>query len=123
MNRFKRLKKSFNYAFNGLKYNIETQPNFRIHMVCALLALIFAFLLDFSLTEWAIVIVIIFLVFTAEAINTAIEATVDCATKENDINAMRAKDSAAAAVMLISICALIIGALLYLRKILILFWR
>ncbi len=111
-----RLKKSFKYAFQGISYNFKTQPNFRIHTLCAILAAIGAIILQFSAIEWAILSIIILMVFVAEAFNTAIEEAVNCATKELNENAKVAKDSAAAAVLLLSLLAVIVGSILYIKN-------
>ena len=44
----KRLIKSFKYALQGVRYNFLTQPNFKIHTLCAVLAITLAYILKFS---------------------------------------------------------------------------
>lgn len=121
--RLKRFKKSLKYAWHGIEYNFLTQPNFKIHCVCAILAGIGAIILKFSMIEWLILIMTIFAVVILETINTAIEEAVNCATKEMVEEAKRSKDSAASAVLLGAIMSLIIGAILYIPKIINLIWR
>jgi len=113
----RRLIKSFGYAFEGLIYLIKTQPNFRIDMVCAFVASVAALLLHFTMAEWGVLFVVIGLVVSAEAFNTAIERAVDCATKEFNETAKQAKDTAAAAVMIMSMTAVLVGVVLYVSKI------
>ena len=83
------------------------------------LAIIFAFLLKFNGVEFCIVVMCIAGVLSAELFNSAIEYTVDSVFKNNftKLGGM-AKDIAAGAVCLTSITAGIIGAILYLPKIL-----
>ncbi|WP_290776602.1 diacylglycerol kinase family protein [Anaerofustis sp.] len=118
----KRLFKSFKYAFHGVEYNFKTQQNFKIHCTCAVIAVIGALLLHFSYYEWLVLAFTIFLVIILEAVNTAIEEAVNCATKEMNENAKRAKDSAACAVLIGAFMSLVIGAVLYIPKIINLIW-
>ncbi len=119
----KRLIKSFKYALQGVRYNFLTQPNFKIHTLCAVLAITLAYILKFSKMEWAVLMIVIFLVIAFEAMNTAIEEAVNCATKgEMTETAKIAKDSAAAGVMIIAFLSLIIAVILYLQKIISLIW-
>ncbi len=101
---------------------LKTQPNFKIDIICAFIAMILAALLKFTMAEWGVLFVVIGLVVSAEAFNTAIERAVDCATKEFDEVAKNAKDTAAAAVMLMSFTALLVGIVLYVSKIIKLFF-
>ncbi len=96
--------------------------NFRIDLICAFIAMIFAALLKFNMAEWGVLFAVIGLVISAEAFNTAIERAVDCAAKEFNETAKRAKDSAAAAVLLMSLTAVAVGIVLYLSKIIKLFF-
>lgn len=116
----KRLFKSFKYAFHGIRYNFRTQQNFKIHILCSFLAIALALFLKFSLTEWAILSIVICLVFAAEVFNTAIEESVNCATKEMTEEARDSKDSAAAGVLIMAFLSLLVAAFLYLPKIMVL---
>lgn len=115
--KIKRLFKSFVYAWHGVQYNFRTQQNFKIHCTAATLAIILAWFLKFSYTEWLILIFTIFAVIVLEAVNTAIEEAVNCATKEMNENAKIAKDSAACAVLIAAFMAVLMGVILYVPKI------
>jgi diacylglycerol kinase len=112
----KKLIKSFKYAADGIRYIYKSQPNFTIHTNGAHRAFLAA-LLRFNLTEWALAVVVIGLVLAAEAFNTALERAVDCAGETKSEKARQAKDSAAAAVMILASSAAVVGVLLYLVKI------
>jgi diacylglycerol kinase len=58
-------------------------------------------------------VVAIALVLSAEALNTAIERTVDLVEPERHPWARDAKDLAAAAVLIASLCSLIVGIILF----------
>ena len=68
-----------------------------------------------------IVLLLISLVIVAEILNTAIEKTIDMIEDKFNPTAKTVKDLSAAAVLYISITAAVIGAIIYLPKILALF--
>lgn len=104
-------------SFNGIKNVYKNERNIRIQTVFAILAIIVSFLLRISLLEFGIIILVIFIVLIAEFFNTAIENVVDMITMEYDEKARTAKDVAAAAVTLSSILSVILGAIVFLPKI------
>jgi diacylglycerol kinase len=71
-----------------------------------------------SRIEWAIITLLIALVLTLEAVNSAIEATVDLVTSEYHPLAKIAKDVAAGAVWLMAITSVVIGAIIFLPPLL-----
>lgn len=105
---------SFRYAFAGILFTLRTQRNMRIHFCAGILAFISAFLLGISPFEKALIFMAATAVVAAEMINTAIENAVDLATHRRHPLAKAAKDTAAAAVMVLSFNALAIGSLLLL---------
>jgi diacylglycerol kinase len=113
--------KSFSYAFNGIKHAFRNEPNFRIHILMGLLAVIFAIILKFSTLEMAILTITIFLVIGLEMVNTALEAVVDLVSPEIRDMAKVAKDVTAGAVFFSALLAISIALLLFLPKIIILF--
>lgn len=74
----------------------------------------------FKLTtnEWAAIIISIGVVFTAELVNTAIENIANFLTTENNSKIKIIKDLSAAAVLISALMSLIIGAIIFLPKIL-----
>lgn len=109
-------------AWNGLVYAVSSQPNFRVHLFLSILAIGFGTLLHISFEEWIIVVVTITLGLVIELINTSIEETVDLVTQEYNLFAKRAKDTAAAAMMIYAVGAAILGLLIYFPKIWIYIW-
>lgn len=109
---------SFNYAFKGLKYILETQHNFLIHLVIAVLVTAAGLLLDISNLEWCILVIAIAMVLGAEAFNTSLEKLTDILSPEYSIKAGIVKDIAAAAVLITAIASVIIGLIIFLPKIL-----
>ncbi|MEO1433923.1 MAG: diacylglycerol kinase family protein [Bacteroidota bacterium] len=109
---------SFKYAGKGIKTMFSSEPNARIHLVFTILVLIAGFFFQISLTEWAILVVCIGMVFGAEAFNTAIENLTDLASPELHPLAGKAKDTAAGAVLLCAIASAIAGSLIFIPKLL-----
>jgi diacylglycerol kinase (ATP) len=108
-----RLWSSFNYAFAGILYATRTQRNMRVHLAAAALALFFTLYLRLERAYVAVVVIVIALVLALELLNTAIEAVVDLMTVAHHPLAKVAKDASAAAVLVASMAALIVGYLAF----------
>ncbi len=107
------LQQSFGCAFRGLAFVIRTQRNARIHLVLALVAVGLGVAVRLSLLEWALLCLVIVLVFAAEVMNTAIELLVDLASPGYHETARAAKDAAAGAVLCLSLAAVVVGLILF----------
>ena len=108
--------RSFVYAGRGIWFCIRHERNFRIHMVAAAYVLIFAPYFSLTRGEWAALLAIIGLVTAAEAVNTAVEQTVNLAAPGRRTRARVAKDAAAGAVLLCAVAAAAAGVLLFARS-------
>ena len=84
-------------------------------MVAAAYVLIFAPYFSLTRGEWAALLAIIGLVTAAEAVNTAVEQTVNLAAPRRRTRARVAKDVAAGAVLLCAVAAAAAGVLLFAR--------
>jgi len=104
------------YAWNGLKIIIK-ERNFRIHLIATLLVIGAGLYFNLNVIEWAIVILIIGIVLITEMFNSVIEQTIDHVKPEIHPTAKLIKDMSAGAVLVASIIAIIIGALIFLPKI------
>ena len=109
--------KSFSYAFKGLAVLFTTQANARIHLLALIVVVVGGFYFNLSIVEWCLCSLCIGMVLAAEAMNTAIESIVDLVSPDYHPLAGRAKDVAAAAVLLTAISAAIVGGLIFLPKI------
>jgi undecaprenol kinase len=105
--------KSFANAIAGIRYNLLNEKNFRIHIVFTVLVILAAVLLPVTRSEWLVLILTIGAVLSAEVMNTAVEKICDLFTGENDLRLKIIKDSAAAAVLIISIVAAVIGVIVF----------
>lgn len=101
--------KSFQYAIRGIGFNLAYERNFRIHCFAALTVFLLSLFYDFSSVEWSILIIQITLVIGAESLNSAIEQNANKITRERSRRIRHAKDSAAAAVLIISVGALFVA--------------
>ncbi len=110
---FKKRLKSFQYAFQGLGDVFRSEPNMRFHVLAAATAITLAAFFRFSPLEWAILVLIIGLVFAAECLNTALEHLTDLVSPEFHPLAGRAKDAAAAAVLVAAISSVVIACFLF----------
>jgi len=103
---------SFRHAFNGLRFVLRTQRNAWIHALITLLVILMGLWLRLSLRDWAVLLVTIASVWTAEFINTALEAVVDLASPEKHPLAKVGKDVGAAAVLIAAIISILVGLLI-----------
>lgn len=105
-------------SFNGIKYVFTTQRNLKIQVVISIIVILASLFFKISFIEWAVVILIICMVFFAELVNTVVETIVDMITIEYNESAKIAKDISSGAVTLVSITSVIIGLLIFLPSIL-----
>jgi undecaprenol kinase/diacylglycerol kinase (ATP) len=93
-------------------YALRTQPNVRVHLGITALVLVIGAWAQLSVHDWAVIMVTIAVVFSAEFLNTAIEAVVDLASPNQHALAKAAKDVAAAAVLVTALGAVLVGVLI-----------
>lgn len=113
--------KSFGYAFEGIFTCIAKERNMKIHCLAVIVVVFLGTFLRLSVTEWSICLILFGLVMALELVNTAVESVVDLVTEEKKPLAKIAKDTAAGAVLIAAIMAAIIGAIIFIPKILELF--
>jgi len=104
---------SFRYAFSGILYVFRTQKNAWVHFAATVLVVVLGIWLRISSASWAILLLTISAVWSAECINTAIEAAVDLISPQKHPLAKIAKDASAAGVLLIAIGSVGVGLFLF----------
>ena len=109
---------SFRHAISGILLVVRTQHNAWIHLVATLAVVIAGKLLNVSRGEWLALVIAIGLVWTAEALNTAIEFLADAVSLERRDRLGQAKDAGAGAVLLAAITAAIIGLIVFVPHVL-----
>jgi len=117
MIKFKRLLKSFTYAFRGLLKTFREEQNLKIQTIMAAAAIIAGIFLNIERFEWLFLVLIISLVILMEILNSAVERVADVLKPRINTYVKEIKDIMAAAVMLASICAVIIGLIVFLPHI------
>ena len=116
-NEIKPLYNTISYAIEGIISTMKEERNMTIHILMMFLVITAGIIFHISYLEWIICLILCGLILTLELINTAIENVVDLVTVENNKKAKIAKDSAAGAVLIMSIFASIIGLIIFLPKI------
>lgn len=118
MSRFHATKKSFIYAFQGIKTAYKNEPNLKIHLFFATAAILSGLLFKVTTIEWLLLTFTIFYVITLELLNTVLEAIVDLVSPEIQPIAKVAKDVSAACVLFAAIMSIIVGFVVFLPKVL-----
>jgi len=105
--------KSFRHAFHGIFVVVRTQPSAWIHLMATVGVVALGFYVSLSAMEWCVIVLAIGLVWVTEALNTAIECLADEVTRDHRKGIGLAKDVGAGAVLLASICSVVLGALVF----------
>jgi diacylglycerol kinase len=107
---------SFQHAWDGFSFLLKNEMNARIHVAITVVVILLGIFLEVSRVEWILLILTIGVVIAAEAVNTALEQLVDLVSPKYHLLAKRAKDLAAAAVLLLAVVAVIIGILVFVPR-------
>lgn len=110
----RKLGQSMLFALSGLKHCVLAERNMKIHLLAALTVFLAAVYLGLSRMEWGLLMITVFMVLVAEAINTAIENVVDMVTRDYHPLARTAKNVGAGAVLLAAVNAVIMGVIIFL---------
>jgi diacylglycerol kinase (ATP) len=104
--------RSVRFALRGVAAIVRSQPNARIHVLATLAVVALGVWLGIPRGDWALLVVCVGLVWSAEGLNTALEALCDRTSPEFHPLVARAKDAAAGGVLLASLAAAVAGLLL-----------
>ncbi len=105
--------RSFLFAFQGVGSLLRREHNAWLHLFAAAAAAAMGWWLAISREDWCLVILAVALVLAAEAFNTAVESLADAVAPERHPLVGRAKDLAAAGVLLTSMGAAGVGLLVF----------
>lgn len=103
--------KSFKDALSGFKVVLVEERNFKIEIVISLLVLIFVTIFNFSLYEIVPLLIVMFMVITAEIVNTAVEDICNKIQPNQDAVIGKIKDMMAAYVLLTVVCSVVVGSI------------
>ena len=104
---------SFGHAGRGVWAALRSEVHLRFHALATVVVVGLGFYCGITRLEWALVTLAVVGVWTAELMNTAIEALTDLASPTWHQLAGKAKDVAAGAVLLAALGALLVGALVF----------
>ncbi len=110
----KNLFRSFVNAGRGLEYTFKHEQNFRIQILAGILVLLAALIFPLKIWEVILVILLLVAVLTMELLNTAMEYFTDLLKPRLHHYVLVIKDIMAAAVLVASLGALIIGLIIFL---------
>lgn len=112
---------SFKYAFIGIRTVFKEERNMRTHVLIGVVTILISLILGLSRVEWILILLSVFLVLVMEIWNTVIENIVDLVTgKQFHPIAKKAKDMAAAAVLLTAFFSLVMAGFIFIPKLLLL---
>lgn len=109
--------KSFSYAWSGIKSVLKKEHNIWIHLFLTITAMLLGIVFKLTAAEWSALIIVTALVWMGELFNTCIEKIMDFSSTDFHPQIKLIKDMAAAAVLIASIAALIVGAIIFIPKI------
>lgn len=107
----------FKYAFRGIVTSIKDENNLLVQFSASMMVIMFAVFLKCTFVEWAVLMMMCFLVVGFEMMNTAVENICDKITLEYDEKIKKIKDISAGAVLTMSICSVIVAGIIFIPKI------
>lgn len=108
----KRYLRKFKYAFGGLSYGIRKDKSIALQCLLGVGVLMAFACFELTMMEWCLIWILVGGVIALEFVNSAIETIVDFISPQYHEKAKIMKDYAAAAVLVFSIAAAIVGILI-----------
>ena len=112
----KKFYKSFVYAGRGIYQLLRREQNARVHLLATITVVTTGLLTNLNRYEWLGICVAIGMVWSSEAVNTAIEKLVDMVSPEYRPQAGLIKDVAAGGTLICAIIAVVIALLVFLPR-------
>jgi len=106
----------FACAGRGLRRGVRTQISFFVHLVAAALVAIVAAVLQVDRHEWLLLTLCVTGVLTAEMFNTALERMAPAISRERDPRLRDALDMASAGVLLAALGSVVVGLVIFGRR-------
>ena len=123
MENLRKLITSFRHAFRGLKYMLRNEQNFQVEILIGIFVVVLMFLFPTRKLEKIALFIVIFTVLVVELVNSMFERIVDILKPRIHPYAQLVKDITAAAVLLSSIGAIVVGTIIFYHYIKELFLR
>lgn len=108
----KKYANKFRYAFAGLAHGLRHDHSIALQAVLGAVVLVFCACLNLNAMEWCVILLVTGAVIALEYINSALETIVDMVSPQYSEGAKKAKDYAAAAVLVMSLAAAAVGILI-----------
>lgn len=105
--------RSFVFAGRGIVALLRGERNARIHLLATIGVIVVGVAVSLSRLEWCALVLAIAGVWTAEALNTAVERLADASVPDPHPLIAVAKDVAAGGVLLMSVGAVVVGVLVF----------
>lgn len=106
---------SFVFAARGIRTAVSGQRHMKFHLGSAFLVLALGAWVDLASTDWALVLLAIGMVISAELFNSAVEGLVDLLEPRFQPAAGKVKDIAAGGVLVAAVSALVIGIIVFIK--------
>lgn len=107
--------RKFIFAWDGLKAAVQSEQSVRIQLAVSVAVVLAGAILGLTKLEWLFVIASIGVVISLELLNTSIEKTLDLLHPEKHDSVKFIKDVSAAAVLVSSLAAVIVGLIIFSR--------
>jgi len=114
--RFHGLLESFKFAIGGIFYLFLFHRNMRLIFLLGLAAVLLGLFFKLNGIEFIILFITITVVFMAEMFNTAIEMLMNMITAKYHVRIKLVKDIAASVVLIASLNALMVGYVLFVKR-------
>lgn len=108
---------AFRHAWNGIVFFITRERHAPIHFSAGIITIVSAIVLKLATWEWIAVLICITMVICSEILNSSIEKLTDIASPQYSESAKAVKDMGAAAVLVSSAFATIIGLIIFVPKV------
>jgi diacylglycerol kinase len=105
--------KSFHDSLKGLKSVLKEERNFKIEILAAAVVLLVVLYFHFQIYEMIPILICIFLVLSAEIINTVVEDVCDKIEPQHDRIIGKIKDMMAAYVLVTVLGSVVVGVLVF----------
>jgi undecaprenol kinase len=106
-------RQSVRYAWGGLRYVWQHEQNFRVQTVAGAGVLFLALVLQVERWQWVVLLLTVGAVLILELLNTTLERLTDLAQPRLHHYAKAMKDMMAAAVLITSVGAVVIGLVIF----------
>lgn len=107
---------SFRFAFNGITNLIKKEHNARIHIIALICVIGLGLLFKIGVNDWIAITIVSGLVILTELLNTAVERLADFIESDWDDRIGIIKDYCAGAVLISAVISVIVGALIFIPK-------